>query len=491
MKAALGLTLLVAGVYLLTASGHLDGQDQEYYYRMARSLAQEKTFSIEPLVYNNTEIAGARGRDGRFYPQYAPGLPVALSPLVILADTIPRANSDFAPRYAWLHQSNSDVIARIFVSYFDVLATALSVGLVVLFLMRLGYSSFVALCISAAFALSTFAWGQARIVNPEPLQTCLFLAAALLVLRGSTKALIIAGCALGFAVLVKITSVVALPMLFLLCGTADLPVWRRPARAVAIITPVLGALAIYAAYNYSRFGGFFDTGYNSSPAATELTGNRMGNPVIGIYGLLFSFGRGIVWYAPPVIAGAIGAVRFYRDKRQMALAFAFFVGLWIAFYSFYKAWDSGWGWGPRYLLPILPFMVAPAAAILARRSHRLAFAALAAIGFLIQIPGALADFMASGHAGMSLFGQTADEHTPEAFVAWRNFHLAGSEIVRHSALVWHGQIDLAWITFRGTDLPKITFALVTFFIASGISLLISTAIPPQSLKPLPHNPTKE
>src|SRR5256885_11161448 len=136
-------------------------------------------------------------------------------------------------------------------------------------------------------------------------------------------------------------------------------------------------------------------------------------------------------------------------------------------------------------------MLAPAAEMLKRQAGRLAFPALAIIGFLIQIPGALVDFMASGHAGMSLFGQTAGEHTPEAFVAWRNFHLAGSEIVRHSALLWHGQIDLAWLTFRGTDLPRITFALVTLFIASGISLLISTAITPQSLEPPPHSPKKE
>jgi len=458
---------------------------------MARSLAREGTFSIEPLVYKNTEIAGARGRDGHFYPQYAPGLPVALSPLVMLANSVPRANSNFAPHYAWLHQSDSDVIARIFVSYFDVPVTALSVGLLVLFLMRLGYSSSVAVCVSTTFALSTFAWAQSRIVNPEPLQICLVLAAALLVLRASTKELLIAGCALGFAVLVKITSVLALPMLLLLRGPADLPVWRRPARAVAIIAPVIGALVIYAAYNYSRFGSLIATGYNVSPAAAELTGNTIGNPLTGIYGLLFSFGRGIVWYAPPVIAGAIGAVRFYRDKQPLAVAFALFVGLWIAFYSFYKAWDSGWGWGPRYLLPVLPFMLAPAGAILARRPDRVAFAALAVIGFLIQIPGALVDFMASGRAGMTLFGQTAGEHTPEAFVAWRNFHLAGSEIVRHSALVWHGQVDLAWRTFRGTDLPKITFALVALFIASGISLLISTAITPQSLEPPPHSPRKE
>jgi hypothetical protein len=47
-------------------AGHLRGQDQEYLYRIARSIAREHTFAIESLVFQNKELAGARGRDGLF-----------------------------------------------------------------------------------------------------------------------------------------------------------------------------------------------------------------------------------------------------------------------------------------------------------------------------------------------------------------------------------------------------------------------------------------
>lgn len=70
-------------MYLLAATCHVRGQDQEYYYRIARSIAREHTFAIEPLVFQNKELAGAGGRDGLFYAQYAPGLPIALVPLVL------------------------------------------------------------------------------------------------------------------------------------------------------------------------------------------------------------------------------------------------------------------------------------------------------------------------------------------------------------------------------------------------------------------------
>ena len=473
MKIALGLTLVVAGIYFLTASGHLGGQDQEYYYRMARSLAREHTFAIEPLIFNNTELAGRRGRDGRFYAEYAPGLPVALSPLVTLGDAMRTFAPKFASRYLWLHEGDDDVLPRIFVSYFDILIVALTAGLLVLFATRLDYSLSAAAFVGAAFALSTFAWGQARIINPEPLQTFLVIGAVLLTLRASTTRCFLGGCALGFALLVKMTSVLVLPALLVLRDERDIPIWRRPARATAVLAPVICAFAIYAWYNHCRFGNFLTTGYNISGTVAALGGNGLGNPAIGLYGLLFSTGRGIVWYAPPVLAAMIASVRFYRSKRSTALVFLVLVALWVGFHSFYKGWDSGWGWGPRYLLPALPFLLIPIAEALKFRAGKVVSTGLCVIGFCVQLPGALADFMVSGHAGMALFGQTVQDHTAASFVAWRNFQLAGSEIVRDSALVLHGQFDLAWLTFANTCLPMITFAVAVLLFTSGAFMLIS------------------
>jgi len=107
------------------------------------------------------------------------------------------------------------------------------------------------------------------------------------------------------------------------------------------------------------------------------------------------------------------------------------------------------------------------------RAGKVACTGLCVIGFFVQLPGALADFMMSGHAGMALFGQTGQDHTAASFVAWRNFQLAGSEIVRHSALVLHGQFDLAWLTFANTCLPMITFVAAVLLLASGAFMLIS------------------
>ena len=109
LRVALGLVLFVQALYLLSASGHLRGQDQEYFYRMARSLAREHTFAIEPLVLNNNELAGARGPDGKFYAQYAPGLPLLLAPIVLLGDTINEHLPRLKANYQWPHQDDQDI----------------------------------------------------------------------------------------------------------------------------------------------------------------------------------------------------------------------------------------------------------------------------------------------------------------------------------------------------------------------------------------------
>ena len=82
-----GIFLVSLAAFLLTAGVRLLGQDQEYYYRMARAIALVRSFAVEPLVVGGTEVSGARGPDGRFYAQYAPGLPLALAP-VLLAEPL-------------------------------------------------------------------------------------------------------------------------------------------------------------------------------------------------------------------------------------------------------------------------------------------------------------------------------------------------------------------------------------------------------------------
>jgi hypothetical protein len=467
LRVVIGIFLVVQSFYLLSASGHLRGQDQEYFYRMARSLAREHTFAIEPLVLGEAELAGVRGRDDRFYSRYAPGLPVALAPIVLLGDAMTNLSTQLHSKYKWPHQSDSDIAPRILVSYFNLPVTALSASLLALMVMRLGYSALSALVAGFGFALSTFAWGQARIIFAEPLQGLLLLIACTLLLRANLSRSVMGGCALGFAILVKMTSLLALPAFLLLPDERGRLLCRRSSTTAGILVPVAVALALYAWYNWFRFGSLTATGYVASDESLDFTGN----PLAALYGFLLSPGRGVFWFAPLTIIALFAIRRFYSEERIVARGFVVLILAWLVIHLFYKRWDAGWGWGPRYLLPILPFLLVPVLLLWRSAKWRLFSLVALILGVAIQLPGVLADFIVAGWDGLRFFQQHCYDCSEQSFVAWRNFTLSGSEIVRNSIVVIGGKVDLALVTFSNTWLPVATISFAALFALTGFAIL--------------------
>src|SRR5262249_49882396 len=148
--------------------------------------------------------------------------------IVALGDAIRSSLTQVEAQYRWPHQDDADVAPRILISYFNLPITALSASLLALIAMRLGATLKMGMVIGLAFAFSTFAWGQSRIIVVEPLQGLLVLISCSLLLHGTPVRSLLGGCALGFAILVKMTSILALPALLLLPDEQDRFLCRRP-----------------------------------------------------------------------------------------------------------------------------------------------------------------------------------------------------------------------------------------------------------------------
>jgi hypothetical protein len=80
--------------------------------------------------------------------------------------------------------------------------------------------------------------------------------------------------------------------------------------------------------------------------------------------------------------------------------------------------------------------------------------------------------MASGGRGAELFRQECLNCTEQGFVVWRDFTLAGSELVMHTRLLLGGEADLAWLAFGGTWVPLLTVAVWALLLSSGLALLL-------------------
>src|SRR5262249_54129415 len=93
----------------------------------------------------------------------------------------------------------------------------------------------------------------------------------------------------------------------------------------------------------------------------------------GVLSILFSFGKGLVFYAPGLVFWIRKRTPHVNDVafRTYVLWMGFLVGL-ILVYAKWWAWYGGWFWGPRFFLfASLPASLAIAVALAGRRDASL------------------------------------------------------------------------------------------------------------------------
>jgi hypothetical protein len=132
----------------------------------------------------------------------------------------------------------------------------------------------------------------------------------------------------------------------------SLPMW------LWALAPAIGLLSPSLFYNYIR------TGHPLLPATTapQFAANNawVANPLVGAAGLLFSPSRGLLWFCP--VVGACVALPLSLRQRRSADVSWFFVSLaaglaaYVLFIGGVRNWGP-FGWGPRYLVPVLPMLM--------------------------------------------------------------------------------------------------------------------------------------
>ncbi|NJL85741.1 MAG: hypothetical protein HC886_06770 [Leptolyngbyaceae cyanobacterium SM1_1_3] len=147
--------------------------------------------------------------------------------------------------------------------------------------------------------------------------------------------------------------------------------------ALPLLGTAMGVL-LYMAYNYLRFGSIFSAGQSTSRFTLEGFIPRL-------VGLLLSpgAGGGLFWYCPVTLLAGVGLWKLAKgDRLAEALAV---LGMFSSYWILYSFWQfGGWSWGPRFLVPTLPLLLAPTALLDARGRRWLL--ALAAVGFLVNVP---------------------------------------------------------------------------------------------------------
>jgi len=385
----------------LTLGRGFYSSDGEVMFQTTAALVERGTLALPPDPGLPQIVAG---RDGRYYSKYDPGLPLLAVPFFVAGD-----------RLAAINHAHRTTIAAISTLLLSALAAAGALTALAALVERLAPGrAGRALLVVLSAGLATPLWWYGRVLFPEAALACALTLAVWLVARGgeSRRGLLCAGAALGAGMLVRASlAIYALPLGWLVLsphprspcmereqaerGEAGGEVNKalstrashdghaRTARLVWLLAGVLPFAVALLAHNALRFGDALATGYAGEAFSTP--------PWTGIGGLLLSPGKGVWLYAPPLLLSAALWPRFRRAYPPLGefLALAWVVAL--LFYGTWWAWDGGWGWGPRLLVPLLPLSCLPLLALPARRGWWAAALCALMLGAAVNVLGILSD----------------------------------------------------------------------------------------------------
>jgi len=433
------LFALLLAAYLLAYSGDVQSSDELSMLCVTRSLATRGMADTDAIHWMGLQ-QGAFGPDGHLYSKYGLGTSLAAVPLLAVARLSPVSLGTV--QTTWL---------------LNAILTALTGVLVFLTVARLGYGEGIALATAILYGLGTTAAVYSQSFFSEPLSALSLLAVGYFVLRfrdgRRSMDVALAGVALGVALLARVSNVVVAPVfglhLLALCWP-DWPfqlrqwwagIWR-PALAFAIPL-ALGALTV-AAYNVLRYGDPLQTGYH--PLETFST------PFLtGLVGLLFSPGKSVFLYSPILLLVVAAFPTFFHRHRAEALLVGGVFVAHVLLYAPWFVWHGGHCWGPRFLVPALPFLVlalAPALAWAARSPWRIALVgALALVSGAVQALGLAVSFDRFFET-MDVFGFPL--YDPRLF-----FDPAYSPLVWQARFVLAGGVFPAWARDAGALLPPL------------------------------------
>jgi hypothetical protein len=424
---ARGVLLLLLALFTATFTGTPENPDAEVEFQTTSSLARRGRLDLGGTPEAEALLAaappgqatrgfgvapGGPGREERAYSWFGIGQAVAALPFWYAGAGLARLFPGIEARHAEAPiegVQRSEFFSHLVVGWRNALLSALTGWLVVLAARRLGAGGRAAFAAGLSYGVATFAWPQARSTLSDVQATfCLFLGFHLLVLarerwtrlrRPPAATLAGAGAAIGCAVLTRVALAPAAACLAAIAFLAIVgrargvrPGWPLSAVAAFGLPLALAALAFFGV-NLLRFGDPLETGYG---AAIHGAGFFEPRPWTGLAGLLLAPGRGLLWMAPGILLLPLGAVQAHRRDEHLLPWVVLGVGLCVLVpTAFLHGWHGAQTYGPRYLLPLLPFawvLVALALDRYGRRGVRRTLAALVLWGGLVvSLPGALVD----------------------------------------------------------------------------------------------------
>jgi hypothetical protein len=415
--------LVCLAVFTATFVGPPDNPDAEVEFQTTSALVRTGRLALggtpeaDAIVQARFDVReGGPGREGRFYSWFGVGQALVGVPFYVLGSGVERLFPAIEERHratTRMGAGRSEYFQHLFVGWRNPLLAALTVHLLMLSARRLGASRRSAWLGALGYGLCTYAWPQARSTLSDVQATfLLFLAFHLLLYareaygRGKGRprvALGFAGLSLGLAFLTRLVTAPAIAVLLVAAWFVVRRGRRQRAGGRLAVTldlatlaaPALAGLAAFLVVNQLRFGDPLESGYSDAVGSGTFFSYP---PWLGLLGLLIAPGKGLVWMAPALLLAPLGITKVWRaGGRVWPLTVA---GMAVAVAGPIvplETWHGAWTYGPRYVLPLVPFLwlgtslafdeVAP------QPWGRALARGLLVLGLAVSLPGVLVDHM--------------------------------------------------------------------------------------------------
>ncbi len=377
------LTLLIAYSYFLPRWAEWS---QNSRINLTRAIVEQGTLKIDDYYENTGDYALF---EGHHYSDKAPGPALLAVPIyaiirpVLLSDPVQQIMQRAANNEAFSNTLDdqgtglkTDKIYSAAILYavtfcISVVPSAVLGVLLFYFLLDLGTSVGWSTTIVLIYGLATNAFTYAGALYSHQFVAFLLFGAFYITFKIKRKQLsplwaLLAGFALGYALISEypsflIAAALFIYMLWVLYQRYARDSWRWIGLFIASGIPP-GLLLI--AYDMAIFGTPLPVGYEYSELYTDihhtgflsLTGPRFD----ALWGITFSSYRGLFFIAPVLLLALVGLWLWWRSGQQRAewLVCTWATASFLLFNGSSIMWEGGFGVGPRYVVPMLPFLAA-------------------------------------------------------------------------------------------------------------------------------------
>ena len=356
-RLAVGLFLLSFVTYAWFFGG--GGWNQNAHFDLTRALVERQTFHIDGYRVNTGDIAWSNvSGEWHAYSNKPPGLPMLAAIPYFAIYHLERALH--LPVDSWLWMTVNVYVLTLLV------VAPCGAGIAVLLFRRARRhtSPSAAVLVALIGAFGTIVLPYSTLFF-SPVPAAFFL---LLAFHWLDERPLLAGAAAGIAGLCFYICIPAAAVLA--CGAGLQPGMRRAEARHHVVRFIVGGLpfgAILAWYHTLCFGAPWRTSLETAQNFTErglLLGLFRTYPTkLALWGLTFSEYRGLFFVSPVLLLAFVGLWRMRR--RDAAVVLAVFA-LFLVMVASFNGWEGGSSFGPRHLLPAIPFLVLPLAFVRAR-----------------------------------------------------------------------------------------------------------------------------